>query len=222
MRFRTLVVCIGFVLLASPARAALQAATGLALGVDGGIGGEGSVTATGIAQGFPFDARFAIGFHSLDPGNANLARAVFVNNATNGSPEKSGHRWDFRLDARYPIQSGPLRGTWFFMGPRLSLFHADFNFVDGNEEFFVNTNQVGFGAGFDREYPINPHWNLSLSAGLDWYGDGTFTGHGSSYSPDGTLVDPKETYGYVDADRAIAQPRIAPRFAVGLQRPFGH
>jgi hypothetical protein len=217
-----MIVCIAFVLLASPARAALQATTGLALGVDGGLGGEGSVTATGIAQDFPFAARLAVGFYTLDPGNANLARAVFVNNATNGSPEKSGHRWDIRLDARYPIQHGRLRGAWFFMGPRVSLFHADFNFVDGNEEFFVNSNQVGFGAGFEREYPINAHVNLSLSAGLDFYSNGTFTGHGSSYAPDGTLVDPKGNFGFVDADRAIAQPRMAPRFTVGMQRPFGH
>jgi hypothetical protein len=221
MRVRPLVVCIGFLLFASPARAALQATTGVALGVDGGVGGEGSVTATGIAQDFPFAARVAVGFYSLDPGNADLARQVFVNGATNGSPEKSGHRWDLRLDARVPIRSGRLKGTWFFMGPRLSLFHGDFNFVDGNEEFFVSTNQVGFGAGLDRDYAINAKLDLTMSAGVDWYADGTFTGHGSSYSPDGTLVDPKENFGYAAADQAIAQPRFAPRFALGLQRPFG-
>jgi len=162
-----------------------------------------------------------LGYLSLDPGDAPLAREVFVNNATDGTPEKSGHRWDLRLDARYHVKGGRLAGAWFCFGPRLSLFRGTFDFVGGNETFDVTTNQPGVGAGFEELYAIGPRTNLAIGAGADWYAAASFTGHGSTYGPDGTLVDTKEHYSYADADRAIGQPRFAPRVTVGLQHRLG-
>jgi len=38
----------------------------------------------------PFELRGGVGYTFLNPGNALDARRIFINNNTNGSPEKSG------------------------------------------------------------------------------------------------------------------------------------
>ena len=206
---------------ASPAGATMQTATGLSLGVNGGLGPEVSITAYDIAQGFPFSVRVGAALLSEDAGDAVLARQVFVNNATNGSPEKSAHRWDLRLDLRHQIRGSRFHGAWGYFGPRLSLFRATYNYAGGNETFDVTTNQWGFGGGIEALYPMGAAVDLSVSVGLDGYANADFIGHDSTYSPDNSNVNPKETFGYAAADQAVNQPRVAPRLMVGLTRRLG-
>lgn len=221
MKARFALVVLALLAIVPPASAAMRASSGLSLGANGGLGGEGTLTLSDFAEGFPFSARFAAGYLSLDPGDAPLARRVFVNEATNGSAEKSGHRFDLRVDARYQLKGGRLAGTWFYFGPRFSMWHGTFNFVDGNETFDVTTNQFGAGAGFEQVFTMGPHTDFTIGAGLDWYANADFKGHGSTYSPNGTSVDPKEDFTYTNADQAIAQPRFAPRVMIGMQHHIG-
>jgi hypothetical protein len=216
--------CLALALIAcaAPAGATMQTATGLSVGVNGGLGAEASVTAYDIAQGFPFSVRLGASLLSVDAGDAVLARQVFVNNATNGSPEKSGHRWDLRLDLRHQIRGGALHGAWGYFGPRLSLFRATYDYAGGNETFDVVTNQWGIGAGIETLYPMGSAVDLSVSVGLDGYANADFIGHDSTYSPDNANVNPKETFTYTAADKAVNQPRLAPRFMVGITRRLGH
>jgi hypothetical protein len=207
--------------LAPPARAAMQTATGISAGVNGGLGVEASVTAYDIAEGFPFSVRAGASLLSLDAGDAALARQVFVNNATNGSPEKAAHRWDLRLDLRHQIRGSRFHGAWGYFGPRLSLFRATYDFAGGNETFDVTTNQWGFGAGIETLYPMGAAVDLSVSAGLDGYANADFIGHDSTYDPSGANVNAKETFGYAAADQAVNQPRLSPRLMVGITRRLG-
>ena len=72
--------------------------TDLMLGYSGGFGVQVNGMVSGFAKGFPMNLSVGIGYTGMDPGNAADARRIFINDATNGDPEKSGHRWDFRMD----------------------------------------------------------------------------------------------------------------------------
>jgi hypothetical protein len=220
-RTHAVLLALSLAAFASPAGAAMQTATGLSVGLNGGLGAEGSITAYDFAQGFPFSARFGVSLLSVDAGDAILARQVFVNNATNGSPEKAAHRWDMRVDLRHQIRGGRFHGAWGYFGPRLSLFRATYNYAGGNETFDAITNQWGFGAGIETLYPMGSAVDLAISAGLDGYANADIIGHDSTYSPSNANVNPKETFGYADANQAVNQPRLSPRFMVGITRSLG-
>lgn len=224
MKIRTLIPLVVLAALAStvPARAAMQSSSSLSVGAGGGIGAEGSVTAYDVAQGFPFSVRFGVSLLSLDPGDAVFARRVFVNEATNGSPEKSGHRWDFRLDLRRPLHGARDQGIYAFAGPRLSLFRSTFTYAGGNEVFDVITNQWGFGGGFEGVYPMGPSVALNVQLGADLFANAPLIGHDSTYAPDGTIVNGKEDFSYKSADQAISQPRLVPRIMVGISHRLMH
>jgi hypothetical protein len=220
------VLALSFTLLAAlvavPASASMQSATGIAMGINGGMGATGSITVYDFAKGFPFSARIGASLLSLDAGDALLARQVFINNATNGTPDKTAHRWDVRVDLRHQIRSpGRLNGMWLYFGPRVSMFNATFDYIGGNEVFDVTCNQWGAGGGLEALYPISQAVNLSVDLGLDGYANGKLSGHDTTYSPDGTNVNPIANYGYADANQAINQPRLVPRVMVGLVKRLG-
>jgi hypothetical protein len=221
MKFGSVLLLFAFTACATVARAATRTDLGFDVGADAGVGGAATLTFSDFASGLPFAVRVSAGYLALNPGDAPLARQVFVNEATNGTPEKRGHRWDMRLDARYQVKGGRLAGAWLCFGPRLSLYDGTFDFVGGNETFHVITHQPGVGFALEEQYPIGKRTNLAIGAGMDWFANADFTGHGATYSPDGTAVDPKEDFGYADADKAISQPRFAPRITVGLQTRLG-
>jgi len=200
----------------------MQTATGLSLGLDGGMGAQGSVTAYDFAEGFPFSARASVGLLQADAGDPLLARQVFVNNNTNGTPQTTARRWDLRLDLRRQIH-GPsrLQGAWAYFGPRYSMYRATYTYVGGNEVFDVTTNQWGVGGGFETLYPMGGVINLSIDFGLDAYANGDFVGHDSVYSPSNANTNPKGTFTYASADQAVNQPRLAPRFMVGITKRLG-
>lgn len=220
-RTQVLVLVLASVLLARPASATLEAAGGLSLGASSGIGGQADVTLSRIAEGLPFSARFGLGYWALDPGDALDARHVFINANSNGDPTKSGHRWDVRMDVIRPMTGGPLKGWDLAFGPRFSKFRGDYDFVGGNETFYITTDQWGFGSALEHRWPTGPETELVVSGGLDWFANATLKGHDSAYSPDGSSVSAVDDYTWADADDAIRQPRFAPRITVGLQHHFG-
>ncbi len=222
---KRIVVILSAILLlgaSASARAGSRTDLGLDLGVNGGAGGAASLTFSDFARDLPFALRAGVGWMTLNPGDADFARRVFVNEATNGTAEKHGHRWDLRLDARYGLRRGPLAGSWLCFGPRFSMYDGTFDFVGGNETFHVTTNQPGVGFALEHAYPMGDRTSFVLDAGLDWFARASFSGHGATYSPDGTSVDPKEDFTYADADEAIAQPRFAPRATMGFRVRLGH
>ena len=59
----------------------------------GGPGFEASFAVSEFTPSLPLTARLGIGYHTLDPGKPAEARRIFINNATNGVPEKHGRVW---------------------------------------------------------------------------------------------------------------------------------
>jgi hypothetical protein len=193
---------------------------GFNMGYNTGLGFQGNLTVSNFAQDFPFSARIAIEYTSVDPGNPEKARMIFINDATNGVPEKSGYVWDFRMDFLYPVQIFSFRRSFLFAGPRYSQFTANFEFIDGNEFFNINSSQWGMGFGAQSNFLLTHRLDLVFTSGVDYYFLSMIEGHDTSYSPDGEIINGRRDYTYIDADRAINQPKIVFKFMMGFNYYF--
>jgi len=192
-------------------------------GYNRGLGIQTSLTASGFGNSFPAKLRLGIGMTFLNPGNASDARRIFINNATNGVPEKNGRSFDVRFDFMFPKWIFGNGHSFIVLGPRYSTFRGHFNYVDGNEVFDVTSQQWGVGVGIEHQFKMTEKLALSLAYGLDFYYPGTLTGHDTSYSPDNDNINPENDnehddvpFKYRDANKAIGQPEFMPRFMLGL------
>jgi len=199
--------------------AAELSATALA-GYKGGMGFKAAATLSHFAQGFPLAIEFGVGHTRMDPGKPAEARKVFINDATNGTPEESGWAWDFRLDFLYPLRALGVQNASAYIGVRRSMFTGNFKFVGGNEDFDVTCDQWGWGAGLTATFPMGKQFGFTLAAGIDHYPLATLTGHDTSYSPDGEEVNGRQGYDYTKADDAVNQPKLQGVLMAGITYTF--
>ena len=169
-----------------------------------------------IAPGFPFQIRLAAAYTSLDPGKPLPARHIFINNNSNGTPEEAGWMWDLRMDFLYKVKWFSLNDAYFYAGPRYAWFTGRFDFVGGNEDFDIYSDQWGFGVGLESRFKIASKIHLVLSGSLDYFSTDHLHGHDTSYYSDGEIVNGRENYTYDDADNAINQPKIVPKLSIGF------
>lgn len=200
--------------------AARLSATGFNLGADigynAGVGWFVSSTATHFTRELPLSARLGIGYSWMNPGSATEARKVFINDATNGTPEKGGGAIHLRFDLLFPTKLFGLPNARLYLGPRFARFVGGFKYVGGNEEFDVISNNWGLGLGFESSVAISPKTAFKLDLGTDYFFKATLSGHDTSYAPDGDHVNPRKEYGYPDADNAINQPKYGLRIMIGI------
>ncbi len=200
---------------------AMNYKVGLAAGYTDGSGIMFNGTISHLARHFPFQIRLGIGYTNIEnPGKALDARRIFINNATNGTPQKYGHVWDFRMDLFYPVHWLKLPSAYFYAGPRYASFMGNFNFINGNEEFEVMSHHWGLGVGLNNSFHVSKRLELVVDSGVDYFFPGTLHGHDTSYTPDNENVNPREDYKYGDADAAINQPKFGLRFLMGLNYFF--
>jgi len=109
-----------------------------------------------------------------------------------------------------------IQRLYIFGGPRYEMFTGNFKYVGGNEDFDVLTDQWGVGTGLQGFFRISPKIDLTLSAGVDYYFSSMLKGHDTEYYPDGEHVNPREDFGYSDANKAIDQPEILPSIMIGI------
>lgn len=191
-------------------------AGGFLVGYNNGVGFQGSVLLKNFAEGLPVNLKIGLGFSFLNPGKAAEAREIFINDATNGVPEKAGRLIDFRADFLYNITGR----TYISIGPRFSMFTGNFNYVGGNEDFDITSNQWGAGLGVENYFRISPALDLVFSLGYDYFFASTLYGHDTSYSPDNENVNDRENFTFQDADDAINQPKHSLKAMVGLNYNF--
>ncbi len=196
---------------------------GILTGYNRGYGIQGNITLNRSASELPFDLRVGVGYTFLNPGNALDARRVFINNNTNGSPEKSGRSIDYRLDFMIPKPIFGISNSYIVLGPRGSSFKGNFQYIGGNEDFDVISHQWGLGAGIESHFNMAKNLNFVLAAGLDYYLPSTLHGHDTSYSPDNDNVNTRNDnenndtpFTYRDANEAIAQPAFMPYAMIGV------
>lgn len=172
-------------------------------------------------QGLPVCARLGLGVVKFDPGDAWMARRVFINNATNGTARDHGTIWSGRLDVLYPVNITPsLKNTFLFGGPRYSSFRGYFEYIGGAETFDVFTQQWGIGGGLETGFPISPRVDLLATLGTDYYFRSTIDGHDTYYRPNGDDTHPIDNYTYADADKAINQPELELNLMLGVAYHF--
>lgn len=193
---------------------------GLILGSNGGFGAELYGTVSNLAQGMPMNFRFGVGYTKMEPGISADARRIFINDATNGVPEESGHKYDFKFDMLYPIHLFSLEQAYIYGGPRYSMFKANFKYIGGNEDFDVRSNQWGIGLGLESYFPVSPKMNLVLNTGFDYLKSSLLQGHDTSYDPSGITGNERNDYTYEDADAAINQPKFEIKAMLGLIYSF--
>ncbi len=204
----------------TPASQDARFSSGLLLGYSSGFGVEAFGVASNFAEGFPLQARLGLGFTSVDAGSPPDARRVFINNATNGIPEKSGQTWDFSLDLGYPVNLFSMNRAFVVGGVRYARFKGNFKYVGGNEDFDVKSSHWGLGGALQSYFAMGGRFDLVLDVGLDYFFSSTLTGHDTAYAPDGTAVNPREDYTYSDADSAIGQPEWRPILMLGMNYRF--
>jgi len=190
---------------------------GMNLGYYGGLSWSVYGNAADFARDFPLTVRFSIGHIWLDPGDAAGARKIFINNATNGIPEKKGGTTYFQFDFVYPLNIKSLPGSRLYIGPRYARFKGNFKYVGGNEDFDVTSNQWGLGAGLESVFAMTRKMDLLIGGGIEYYFSAKLKGHDTAYSPDGQDVNPREDYTYSDANAAINQPGFEFRLMIGFQ-----
>ncbi|MGA9294846.1 MAG: hypothetical protein WBV81_19820, partial [Ignavibacteriaceae bacterium] len=193
---------------------------GINFGYNSGMGVQGNLTVSNFAQDFPVSFRLGVEYTSVNPGNPVDARVIFINDATNGVPQKSGYVWDFRMDFLFRIKIFSLPKSFFFIGPRYSQFTADFEFIDGNEFFTINSNQWGLGTGIQSNFLLTRRLDLVLTTGFDYYFSSVIEGHDTSYGSDGTIINGRKNFTYTDADNAINQPKFVIKAMMGFNYYF--
>ena len=171
----------------------------------------------------PFELRVGVGYSFINPGKVWDARRIFINNNTNGTPEKTGRSIDYRLDFLIPKSIFGLSHSYIILGPRGSSFKGNFAYIGGNEEFDITSQQWGAGLGLETHFKMAQKLNLVIAAGLDYYLPSTLHGHDTSYSPDNDNVNTRNDnenddvpFTYKDANKAIYQPGIMPFAMIGL------
>jgi hypothetical protein len=85
--YSTFVVALLLTSAAEPARAT-RFSVGALAGLRAGAGVEANVMLRDFAQGFPMAMRMAAGYSRREAGKAQEARRIFINDATNGTPEE--------------------------------------------------------------------------------------------------------------------------------------
>lgn len=189
--------------------------TNVLAGYQGGFSVRTGFGFENFAEGFPLGFDAGLSFSTVAPGDPYAARQIFINDATNGTPEKSGTIWDFRLDFLYPIKIGKTK-LKIVAGPRYSLFEAYFRYIGANEAFSITSQQWGMGLGLKGDFPINRRLSLLVLAGVDYYLPGALHGHDTVYYPDNQNVNPRLDFDYNDAAAAIYAPSVQPNIMIGV------
>lgn len=195
---------------------AAEFSMGVLAGYTGGLGFRASGMVSNFAQGFPLAFSVGVAHTRLDPGMPLVARKVFINDATNGTPEEGGWIWDFRLDFLYKMRVLGLQNAYAFLGVRKALFTGNFRFIGGNEDFDVTSSPWGWGGGLKADFPMGRMLSFSVTAGFDHYPATTLTGHDTSYGPNGEHVNGRQGYDYTAADDAVNQPKFVPVLMAGF------
>ena len=201
---------------APPLAANPKFSLGVLFGYTRNFGVNISGTISEFSYDIPLAIKFSGGYNVRDAGNPVDARKIFINDNTNGDPDKSGHSIDLRLDFAYPIKLFSIRKSLLYVGPRYSMHTSTFDFVGGNEFFDISTSQFGLGAGLETYFGISPNLSFVFSGGFDYYFDAQVGGHDSFYNPDGTDISGRQGFTYQDASESINAPKYEFRFMAGL------
>lgn len=199
----------------SNARAASCEAS-LAFGANAGTAALAGLTVSGLSGSSPIQLRGSVGYASRNPGRAEEARHVFINDATGGTPEKNGRVWALGLDLLIPLSGSSGHALDLYAGPRYAMFDGHFRYVGDNEEFDITSRHWAAGAGLESTSRLGERFSLKLGAGAEYFFSSSLHGHDATYTPDDENVNAREEFRYEDADRVVDQPKLELRVMAGV------
>lgn len=207
----------------SQTKSSSKISIGVQSGFNRGFGISGNFTIHNIAEDLSGNIRFGAGYNRLNPGKAADVRRIFINNGTNGVPEKKGESLDLRIDYLMPYSFFDLKNSYLVFGPRYSSFTGEFNYIGGNEKFTIKSKQLGIGIGAENYFKMSSNLDLVLATGLDYFFNSKLDGHDTSYSPNNDNVNPRDDnqnndvpFTFKDANKAVKQPQFMPRIMIGV------
>lgn len=187
------------------------------IGADTGFqNGYGVGLHTGL---YNLDTQVPVGFnggffwsYQSNPGNANEARKIFINDNEGGTVEESGSSFLFYMNGLYDFYSYKTIDLLAYFGPRYNFYRAHFTFIGDNEDFTVKTNQFGFGFGIQPVVKVSKKVFIHLNIGVDFFFASRIEAHGEFYyNPDSQDDNPRaaennKDYTYSDANKSINDP----------------
>ena len=173
---------------------------------------------------FPAFAQARIGTtYQLDPGNAEDARMIFINDNQGGNVEEYGQSYFFALDLGWKAFSRKSLNLEVVATGIVNNYNANFAFIGNNEDFTVKTTAFGFGLGGNLRIQFSERQSsFVVKCGVEFFPNTKFEAHGTYfYTPDNEDDKPREDYKYDDADDAVNQPTFRPYLMVGIIYPIG-
>ncbi|MDH5718773.1 MAG: hypothetical protein OEZ22_14195 [Spirochaetia bacterium] len=188
------------------------------IGYWGSPGGSFEVSLLDLNKKFPMGFIIGAGyFFQNNPGNAEEARRIFINDNTGGVIQKDGTILMTYFDITYPLYRSESFIFRLTAGPRYAKHTANFAFLGDNEVFDINSTPYGIGAGIRFDFELSKNFILKLGTGFDVYEKTQLGGHGKFYyDPDSIDDNPRQNYTYEDADKAIYQPDKFIKFVIGI------
>ena len=172
----------------------------------------------------PFYIQGRIGTtYQFEPGNAEDARKIFINDNQGGNIQEYGQSWLFAIDLGWRIHQKDDMLFEINASGILNQYNAHFAFIGNNESFTVKTRALGIGLGGNMKIGLSDsRSSLILKGGVEFFPKTRIDAHGSYfYTPDDTDDKPRNDYSYSDADDAINQPFFRPYLMVGILYPIG-
>jgi len=220
MKFKKSILFIIFMFLTTNSAKAIDYTGSVMLGYNNGTSIQLTGSALKFTQNFPLSFQLGIAYNSINPGKSDAARKIFINDATNGEPQKSGWVWEARMNFLYKVHWLSLQKAYVYAGPRFSMYTGNFKYIGGNEDFDITSDQWGLGTGIISFFPISNRLDFSVESGFDYFFPAELYGHDTVYSPDGENINARNDYTYKDADSAINQPKLNFRIMIGFNYHF--
>ncbi|MBB6481209.1 hypothetical protein [Spirochaeta isovalerica] len=161
--------------------------------------------------------------YQFEPGNAEEARKIFINDNQGGNIQEYGLSLMVALDAGWKIPVKDNLTAELTVSGLINHYQAHFAFIGNNEAFSVKSTGwgVGLGGGLRMGFSRS-RTSISVKAGLEFFPKTRIDAHGTFYyNPDGLDDSPRQDYTYDDADSAINQPFFRPYVQVGFLFPVG-
>lgn len=159
----------------------------------------------------------------MDPGNAEDARKIFINDNQGGSIQEYGESIFLAMDLGYKLTNRENISLEITLSGLWNHYRAHFAYIGNNEAFTVKTSPLGIGAGINLRLPFSGTGSsLILKGGAEYYPKTKIDAHGTYYyNPDSQDDNARNNYTYQDADEAINQPETRFFVQIGILYPIG-
>jgi len=173
---------------------------------------------------FPFFIQGRLAYiYQKDPGDAEEARKIFINDNSGGNIQKNGESYTLGLDLGWKWKKWDNFEVEWVASGLWNNYQGHFAFIGNNEAFAVKSSSFGIGLGGNLRLRFSEsRTSLILKGGAEYFPPTLIDAHGTYYyTPDGQDDKPRNAYSYEDADAAVNQPDFRIFLQIGILFPIG-